>query len=241
MKSTYKGHRFPPEIISHAIWLYHRFTLSFRDVEDLLAERGITVSYEAIRCWCIKFGTTYTRSLRREMEYMRRAKREALEWIATHKAQFVRLTALRFVHFWFGPLHRPKMAVAVSALTLLALLGARRRLPAMTAPQRAAVLIPLATFPLIYYIVGYEFRYRIPIHWLLLLLAGAELWYWIGRRNGECGIMSSGSRIEQLAAESRNVNDKFQAGIPDVAWAAIAAGTILLVIYLVLRAIGPFG
>ena len=66
MKSTYKGHRFPPEIISHAIWLYHRFTLSFRDVEDLLAERGITVSYEAIRCWCIKFGSPYARSLRRK-------------------------------------------------------------------------------------------------------------------------------------------------------------------------------
>jgi transposase-like protein len=49
MESTYKGHRFPPEIISHAVWLYHRFTLSFRDVEDLLAERGITVSYGAIR------------------------------------------------------------------------------------------------------------------------------------------------------------------------------------------------
>jgi len=66
MKSAYKGHRFPPEIISHAIWLYHRFTLSFRDVEDLLAERGITVSYEAIRYWCIKFGSTYARSLRRK-------------------------------------------------------------------------------------------------------------------------------------------------------------------------------
>ena len=66
MESTYKGHRFPPKIISHAIWLYHRFTLSFRDVEDLLAERGITVSYEAIRCWCIKFGPTYARSLRRK-------------------------------------------------------------------------------------------------------------------------------------------------------------------------------
>jgi hypothetical protein len=48
MKSAYRGHRFPPEIISRAIWLYHRFTLSFRDVEDLLAERGITVSSEAI-------------------------------------------------------------------------------------------------------------------------------------------------------------------------------------------------
>ena len=66
MKSAYKGHRFPPEIISHAIWLYHRFTLSFRDVEDLLAERGITVSYEAIRYWCIKFGPIYARSLRRK-------------------------------------------------------------------------------------------------------------------------------------------------------------------------------
>ena len=65
MKSTYKGHWFPSEIISHAIGLYHRFTLSFRDVEDLLAEPGITVSYEAIRCWCIKFGPTYARSLRR--------------------------------------------------------------------------------------------------------------------------------------------------------------------------------
>jgi putative transposase len=66
MESTYKGHRFPLEIISHAVWLYHRFTLSLRDVEELLAERGITVSYEAIRCWCIKFGLTYTRSLRRK-------------------------------------------------------------------------------------------------------------------------------------------------------------------------------
>ena len=66
MESTYKGHRFPPEIISHAVWLYHRFTLSFGDVEDLLAERGISVSYEAIRCWCIKFGPTYGQSLRRK-------------------------------------------------------------------------------------------------------------------------------------------------------------------------------
>ena len=66
MKATYKGHRFPPEIISHTIWLYHRFTLSFRDVEGLLAERSITVLYEAIRYWCIKFGLSYARSLRRK-------------------------------------------------------------------------------------------------------------------------------------------------------------------------------
>ena len=65
MESLYRRHRLPSEIISHAVWLYHRFTLSFRDVEDLLAERGITVSYEAIRSWCRKFGPAYALALRR--------------------------------------------------------------------------------------------------------------------------------------------------------------------------------
>ncbi len=55
-RSLYLRHRFPAEIISHAVWLYHRYCLSFRDVEDLLAERGIIVSYETIRQWCEKFG-----------------------------------------------------------------------------------------------------------------------------------------------------------------------------------------
>jgi putative transposase len=62
---NYHGYRFPPEIISHAIWLYHRFCLSFRDVEDLLEERGIIVSYESIRQWCRKFGPAYARRLKR--------------------------------------------------------------------------------------------------------------------------------------------------------------------------------
>ncbi len=62
---SYHGHRFPPEIISHAVWLYHRFGLSLRDVEDLLAERGVIVSHEAIRLWCGKFGVDYARRLRR--------------------------------------------------------------------------------------------------------------------------------------------------------------------------------
>ncbi len=62
---SYRGYRFPPEIISHAVWLYYRFCLSFRDVEDLLAERGIIVSYEAIRLWCLKFGPAYARALKR--------------------------------------------------------------------------------------------------------------------------------------------------------------------------------
>ena len=65
MEFLYRRHRFPPEIISHAVWLYHRVTLSFRDVEDLLAERGVTVSYESIRSWCRKFGPEYARTLRR--------------------------------------------------------------------------------------------------------------------------------------------------------------------------------
>ncbi len=62
---SYHGYRFPPDIISHAVWLYHRFSLSFRDAEDLLAQRGITVTYETIRQWCLTFGPTYARTLRR--------------------------------------------------------------------------------------------------------------------------------------------------------------------------------
>ena len=81
--NTYKRHRFPPDIISYAVWLYYRFNLSHRRcagplIEDLLAERGITVSREAIRLWhpkhslrswgrlCIKFGAIYTRRLKRK-------------------------------------------------------------------------------------------------------------------------------------------------------------------------------
>ena len=62
--SDYRGYRFPPEIISYAVWLYHRFCLSFRDVEELLAERGVTVSYEAVRLWCLKFGQAFANRLR---------------------------------------------------------------------------------------------------------------------------------------------------------------------------------
>jgi len=61
----YKNHRFLAEIISHAVWLYFRFCLSFRDVEELLLERGVVVTYEAIRQWCRKFGQAYANQLRR--------------------------------------------------------------------------------------------------------------------------------------------------------------------------------
>jgi len=63
--NTCKRHRFPPDIISYAVWLYFRFNLSYRDIEDLLAERGITVSREAIRLWCTRFGAIYSRRLKR--------------------------------------------------------------------------------------------------------------------------------------------------------------------------------
>ncbi len=62
---SYARHQFPPDIIRHAVWLYLRFTLSFRDVEDLLAERGIEVSYETVRRWVLKFGPAFARELRR--------------------------------------------------------------------------------------------------------------------------------------------------------------------------------
>jgi putative transposase len=58
-------HRFPADLISHAVWLYHVFNLSFRDVELLLAERGVVVSYESIRRWCLKFGSAFADNLRR--------------------------------------------------------------------------------------------------------------------------------------------------------------------------------
>ena len=64
--NIYKRHRFSPDIISYAVWIYFRFNLSHRDIEDLLAERGVNVSYEAIRQWCIKFGAKYAKRLRRK-------------------------------------------------------------------------------------------------------------------------------------------------------------------------------
>jgi len=61
---SFDRHRFPPDIIRHAVWLYAKFTLSFRDVEDLLAERGLDVSHETVRRWCLKFGSAIARNLR---------------------------------------------------------------------------------------------------------------------------------------------------------------------------------
>ncbi len=62
---SFKRHRFPADVIRYAVWLYYRFTLSYRDVEELLAQRGIEVSYETIRCWTLKFGPQIAANLRR--------------------------------------------------------------------------------------------------------------------------------------------------------------------------------
>jgi putative transposase len=74
MKNTnqYKRYRFPSEIIQYAVWLYYRFNLSHRDIEDLLAERRINVSYEAIRLWCIRFGPKYAARLKKHHDEPRK-------------------------------------------------------------------------------------------------------------------------------------------------------------------------
>ena len=113
-----------------------------------------------------------------EAEYNRRARNEALAWISNHPAGFSRLTLMRFLHFWCGPLRYPGLAALYTAVTLLAALGLRRVLPALDTPRRAALLIPLAAFPLVYYVVSYLAHYPAPLSWLLLLLAGAEVQHW---------------------------------------------------------------
>ncbi len=65
---TFKRHRFPPDVIRHAVWLYFRFTMSLRDVEDLLAERGIDLTYETVRCWANKFGPAIAANIRRSRQ-----------------------------------------------------------------------------------------------------------------------------------------------------------------------------
>ncbi len=64
-KNIYSGYRYPAQIISHAVLLYHRYALSFRDIEEILALRGIVVSYESIRQWCLKFANDYTKRIKR--------------------------------------------------------------------------------------------------------------------------------------------------------------------------------
>jgi hypothetical protein len=116
-----------------------------------------------------------------EAEYMRRAQGEAIDWIRNHPGEFLRLTLMRFVHFWCGPLRLPWRAALTSAVTVLGLLALRRVLPGVNAQGRATLLIPLATFPLVCYVVSYQAHYPAPLAWLLLLLASFEVQSWIFR------------------------------------------------------------
>jgi hypothetical protein len=112
-----------------------------------------------------------------EIEYMRRAGREARAWIRSHPVTYLSLTARRAACFWLGsPFDGPRM-LAGFTLSLLALIGALRVLPTVPVPQRAAFLIPLATYPLVYYFVVFTSRYAEPLNGLLLILAGAGAWH----------------------------------------------------------------
>jgi hypothetical protein len=113
-----------------------------------------------------------------EVEYMRRAGREAVAWIWDNPGAFLRLTISRFLHYWCGPLTQPSAAALYTMLTILAILGAVQILPTLAVPYRAALLIPLVTYPLVYYLVSYMPRYRVPLDWMLLMLAG----WWVARR-----------------------------------------------------------
>jgi len=91
MELSYRRHRFPPVVIQHAVWLYLRFTLSYRDVEDLLAERGLDISYETVRSWVLKFGPVIARRLRR------RRPRPSNRW---HLDEMVVRIAGRRMYLW---------------------------------------------------------------------------------------------------------------------------------------------
>jgi transposase-like protein len=89
--TCYARHQFPPVVIQHAVWLYLRFTLSYRDVEELLAERGLDISYETIRRWVLKFGTVFARRLRA------RRPRPSSRW---HLDEMVAVIGGRRIYLW---------------------------------------------------------------------------------------------------------------------------------------------
>jgi hypothetical protein len=117
-----------------------------------------------------------------EIAYMRGKGREAASWIAENPRTFIRLTLERFGHFWLGPLGQPGLMLLFALLTGLAIAGASSILPGLPL-ARAALLIPLLTYPIVYYLVPWQHRYRFPVEWILYLLAGAALVY-LGRRLG---------------------------------------------------------
>ena len=118
-----------------------------------------------------------------EAEYMRRVRAETFDWIRRHPDRFLSLSAQRVFHFWFGsPSQGREMALGSALLTILASLGLRRAWPTLTVPGRAGFLIPLLTFPLVYYVVVFMPRYGMPLTGMLLVLAGVEVCYFTARR-----------------------------------------------------------
>ena len=110
-----------------------------------------------------------------ELAYMRAAGREARTWISAHPGEFLRLTALRVVQFWLGPVDDVGAMLGIGLLTLLSAVGAWRAYPALSRDRRAALLVPFLLFPLVHYVVGFEVRYRQPIDGLAFLLAASAL------------------------------------------------------------------
>jgi hypothetical protein len=110
---------------------------------------------------------------------MRRALNDALNWIEENPEEFLKLTFLRFFHFWVIPPSRSPAAAFLTAFTILAILGVRQVFPGLSLPQRIALLAPLITYPLIYYLVPFMPRYRTPIDWMIFMLVGVEVWHWI--------------------------------------------------------------
>lgn len=139
-----------------------------------------------------------------EVKYMRQAMGETLTWIQENQGEFIKLTFLRFIHFWFGPLHKPMAAAYITTLTILAALGTRRIFPGLSLPQRIIILIPLLTYPLIYYLVPYMVRYRVPLDGILLILAGVEVWHWI-RQSYKENINTQHKRVLPLDDSKRVV------------------------------------
>jgi putative transposase len=110
MELSYRRHRFPPVVIQDAVWLYLRFTLSYRDVEDLLAERRLEISYETVRSWVLKFGPVIARRLRR------RRPRPGDRW---HRDEMVVRIAGKRMYLWRAVDHEGEVLDGVSGHGLL--------------------------------------------------------------------------------------------------------------------------
>lgn len=110
-----------------------------------------------------------------ELSYMRTARHEATGWIRAHPLGFLRLTGLRVLQFWFGEIGGGAESFGVALLTLVSLFGAWRAFPSLSPAQRAAILVPLVLYPLVYYVVGYENRYRQPLDGLALIIAAGAV------------------------------------------------------------------